>query len=283
MISESLLQRDRLGRFARGHTPWNKGAYSILPDLAPSEDIAYILGVVYGDGYTTYHRGAWQTGLHTASKDFAESFRKALAKIGLHPSRVTEQIELTRVHRKRSTLYRTLCYSNRFAEFINSLSFYQLRLLLNDANLKWAFLRGFFESEGYMRVRERNRTQISFFNTNTELIHFVAELLTYLGFESSLRLNRTPSANWKPCYALNLKGNLNKKREFLFKLNPAIKGVDIPAGRRDNMSNGGPKNGRGGGKGMPGGGGGSKNTCGCGKGGPGGGQGGGRGGGTGRK
>lgn len=232
MIGEGLLEKDRLGRFIKGHTPWNKGGYSILPDLAPSKDMAYILGVVYGDGYTTYHGGAWQIGLHTASRAFAESFRKALVKIGLHPSRVYEYIEPTRVHRIKTTVYRTSCYSNKFAEFINSLSFYQLSLLLNKESLKWAFLRGFFESEGYARVREQNRTEIAFSNTNRELTQFVAELLTHLGFGSNLRVQKTPSPKWRPCYILTVKGSLSEKRDFIFKLNPLIKGVDVPTGRR---------------------------------------------------
>lgn len=216
-------------RFEKGHIPWCKGKYLVNPDLTMSDDLAYILGVCFSDGYVTFHSNsrAWYVGLHVKEKAFANSFREALIRINLHPSRIRESTETSRVNKIKSTFYRVTAWSNKFCEFVKPLDISSLyEQLIRDRDYTLAFLRGCFESEGSARDRKGHGVEVvAFCNTNTNLIDLVSNLLEGIGYSFSVTKEEHEEENWKTLYSIRLLGNSKTKKKFLYQLNPIIKMV----------------------------------------------------------
>ena len=214
-------------RFKRGHIPWSKGKYLVNPDLTMSDDLAYILGVYFGDGYLTFHTGSWLIGLHVKEKIFAESFREAMLGIGLHPSRILKSKETSRVNKIKSTYYRTIAYSNKLCNFIKTIDISSLYdILTKKERLVLSFLRGCFESEGSARNRKGHGVVVEVFcNTNTNLIGLVCKLLKWLGYSFSIGKQQPQEEKWNTLYRISLHGNSTTKKKFLYLLNPIIKMV----------------------------------------------------------
>lgn len=212
-------------RFKRGCTSWCKGKYFVNPDLTMSDDLAYILGVYVSDGYLTFSTGSWLMGLHVTEKIFAESFRGAMLRIGLHPSRICETNETPRG--KMTTYYRTVARSNKLHDFIETLDMSSLyNMLTEKESFGLQFLRGCFESEGSARNRKGHGVEIVLFsNTNTNLVDLVSNLLEWLGRPFSVTKEERGEKGHKTLYRIYIHGDSKTKKKFLCLLNPVIKMV----------------------------------------------------------
>lgn len=246
-----VVNRDTLGRFIkgfhaclsaefkRGHIPWIEGKHHngktkqrlsmasrgnhhalINPNLEMSETLAYILGVIYGDGYFQFLKGSWKVGLHVSEIEFAKSFREALSQIGLRPSKIMSSPS----DYGMKQYYRVEAYSKAFYDFYDSLSLSELKdKLLLSQNLTWAFLRGLYESEGTKLYRGKHSLNVmALYNTNHKLIQLAEVLLNHLGFPYAVVI-RKPYGNRKSLYGLALRSSSQRKEEFLRLLNPCIK------------------------------------------------------------
>jgi len=77
----------------------------------PGPAQAYILGVLFGDGYVFVQhkpssgKRSYQTGLHVKDKAFADEFAKALRKIGLNPWIYTDRKGFYYVHATSANFY----------------------------------------------------------------------------------------------------------------------------------------------------------------------------------
>lgn len=240
--------RDSLGRFKKGYIPWIKGKHqtaeakrklalaskgnhhrAVKPNLEMSDSLAYIAGVIYGDGYLQYNKGTWIIGLHVSKLEFAESFRNALIKIGLKPSRIRTSLECSEFSKVAKQRYRVITYSYRFHDFFQSLSLDELKnKLCIKQSLIWAFLRGFYESEGTRLYRKGHGLRVVVaHNTNYKLIQLAGDLLTHLGFSYSVFIRKAYD-NRKPLYRLILGGPKHGTKEnFLKSLAPCIKRCPI--------------------------------------------------------
>lgn len=165
-----------------------------------TEELAYILGVLKGDGSvsTTYRIELTQT-----KREFAESFKLVLEKIGFSTKIRTKAPPRFAKKPQFSIQVR----SKDFANWYHALSLAKIKeLVKQNPQFIVAFIRGFYESEGYARTRQtfywRQRahtkykfkkyvkkdpsrkwqTTISFHNSNQELLRMVQKLLAELGF-----------------------------------------------------------------------------------------------------
>ncbi len=173
-------------------------------DLNPSPNLAYILGVLYGDGtvFKYYHKrdGNYRFGisLQVTQKKFALSFKQALEKLGFKPRFSFYP------PRKRHTVEQ---YSEEFYHWFKALSPDGLRDLLNDNFCAREFIRGFYESEGCLsterykqrcrykdKIYEYKRTgcSLSMTNTNLEILTLVKNCLTKLGLSFRMSIRRCP-------------------------------------------------------------------------------------------
>lgn len=161
----------------------------INPCLTPSRNLAYILGVIKGDGYV-YLRKGHQHGiarLKQTRAGFAESFEIALRKIGLHPHTFTYQIKTTNFSNHPKPIFDTYASSFKFVQWYKQLSLEDIESILGDnPEFIKAFIKGFYESEGCDYIRKRQNHQVwdlKMYGKNKELIDFVEHLLIGLGFD----------------------------------------------------------------------------------------------------
>jgi len=136
-----------------------------------NEDLAYILGVIKGDGYwrkrITPKRTSAQIGLEVKNLDFAKEFEKRLKKwSGIQP----------KFWEKNGKFYVAL-YS---IDAVNAAQRISLRKISNSSKkVKANFLRGLYDSEGGVAGTNLDKRQfacrwIHFSNSNKETILIVS-------------------------------------------------------------------------------------------------------------
>ncbi len=145
-----------------------------------SAELAYVLGVIEGDGYIGFGKfngsiTKGHLGLEVKDKDFALYFENQLEK--------WSGLKISFRARNNSDRFVVTLYSLRAAQFIND---FDLNLLINaEDKIKTNFLKGLFDSEGNVSGSNLKTPRIAtrfigFFNNNLELIYLVKKLLESL-------------------------------------------------------------------------------------------------------
>lgn len=202
------------------------------PNLSPTAELIYILGVLKGDGYV-YKRGrANVIELTIKSEEFANSFASALRKIGLAPSLWIRSIK----RYENYQVYVVTAISKKFVEWYNNVSLMQIKGIIGkNKESAAAFVRGFYESEGSYFVDPRDGTPaICICNTNKFLLLFVKDLISLLGYDLNMNDAR-PTSTGKPFYRLRKSGRTIP--ELVDKIKPCIKAMpsnvdQVPTGGR---------------------------------------------------
>ena len=157
---------------------------SRLLNLESSESLAYILGVIEGDGGVQAYKkkGHYSINLGVIDKDFICEFKKHLKKIGF----INFQ-ECKIKHENKKDIYRLIVYSRYFYDWYVSLNKYEdyKKLLGNCKKYMCAFIKGMFDSEGsvvlqYGKKRQIRSGRIQITNTDRELIDLVCYFLDKL-------------------------------------------------------------------------------------------------------
>jgi intein-encoded DNA endonuclease-like protein len=179
---EIRLSKSTISEWVRGlHSPYNGRRIPSLEMLIPSEDLAYVIGVVCGDGSAHEKRrirkGYNRVVIHLEAKDreFVEEFAIRISRVlNRSPPKVTVNSRgLYYVEVGDRTLYELLKKPidiEKIREYIE-----------HCERCMEMFLRGFFDSEGC--VGEDG--QISLTNSNYELLLYVQELLKRFGVETT--------------------------------------------------------------------------------------------------
>jgi intein-encoded DNA endonuclease-like protein len=177
------LSKSHISYWLRGvHSPYNGRRIPSLELLEPSEELAYMIGVVLGDGYAYRKRRAIKgyrdvvVGLKAMDREFVEEFAKCLAKVlgrkQIRP-RFRDDVGKYVVEVGSKTLYELLKKPvdlDRLKKYIE-----------HCKRCVAAFLRGFADSEGSVN----KRGYICIYNTDQRLLIYVKELLRRLGIEST--------------------------------------------------------------------------------------------------
>ncbi len=176
------VSRVTVMRWCKGlHDPRNR---LNLVRLEPSPELAYIIGVIFGDGSVSFRKSGrsynYRIRLKVVDKEFAEEFYECLRSIGLKPS--------FRLERDRTRCDRWCVEANGklLYEFLK-----QPKEKLFDVARQFPteFLRGFFDSEGCVYWNERRkRLLITASNYDLELLQFVQKLLASLNIHSKIYL-----------------------------------------------------------------------------------------------
>jgi intein-encoded DNA endonuclease-like protein len=150
--------------------------------LKPSEELAYVIGVKVGDGYTYRRKHAIKyynnvkIGLKARDREFVEEFGRCLAKVlGRRQirRRFRDDVEKYVVEVKSKTLYELLRKPldlDRLKKYIE-----------HCERCMAAFLRGFADSEGSVK----KSGYIFILNTDLRLLTYIMDLLRRLGIEST--------------------------------------------------------------------------------------------------
>jgi len=189
-------------------------------DSTPTPELAYVLGVIFGDGCVTCYRkrNSYRIYLRCTDKEFAESFRCALKSIGLRPSSV--RLAKPRTEKKKA-VWRVEAQSKLFYEWFRTLNFDELKLFFMTKEQKREFIRGFYESEGclYKGSSGKRNWYINICNTNGDLIELVRSILADLGFLFPVGISRR--AGRKPLYIIRT-GRFDSVVRFLQEIKPCI-------------------------------------------------------------
>jgi intein-encoded DNA endonuclease-like protein len=117
------LSKSHISYWLRGvHSPYNGRRIPSLELLEPSEELAYMIGVVLGDGYAYRKRRAIKgyrdvvVGLKAMDREFVEEFARCLAKVlgrkQIRP-RFRDDVGKYVVEVKSKTLYELLTKTSR--------------------------------------------------------------------------------------------------------------------------------------------------------------------------
>lgn len=190
------------------------------PNLDFSENLAYILGVLKGDGWVNKNKWNYRICLRVTEPNFVESFAESLKQIGLNP-----EINLRKLpnpnHRDQYCLEAN---SKEFYNWYKGLTLNDIRALI-DRNTEYAiaFLRGFYESEGNISKASKNSYRLAIYNSDKELIEFVKQLISNLKIPTSLYSTKRDGK--KREYTIRILGRAQNIKRFLSLINPIIKGA----------------------------------------------------------
>lgn len=157
-----------------------------------TSELAYILGVMAGDGYLNieHPKRIW---LGVKDKDFALHFKNILEKwSGLKAKMYKyKNSEFATIKFLQGFHWEVMLNSSRAVEFLKPFDIFRLKnkavenirvYLKDNYECKIKFIEGFFDSEG--SIRDYNRIALD--NKNKDLIRYVSELLNELDIEHKL-------------------------------------------------------------------------------------------------
>ncbi len=147
-------------------------------ELKPSRELAYVLGVMKGDGSRTSYKpqGKEEIRLSVRDADFASHFNGAIAQV-LERERPNKVRLEAREDKDGAVFFRVRYSSIQLAEFLDrNLSSTRQFVEVHPAD----YLRGFFDSDGSSTPNiERGRLYLRILgsNTNLETLNYVKKLL----------------------------------------------------------------------------------------------------------
>jgi len=207
-------------------------------NLNPSPELAYILGVIVGDGcvgeYTIKSGGKtkkrYPVKLAVADYEFAKSFARALKKIGLHPHMWREK-NVRKGRENEQRLWHTEANSKTFVRFFLSLKsdWEEFEKFVRSCPKgKEMFLRGFYESEGHHGVYTYHRgngiqhvRELNFTNTNPNLVKITITFLRELAFHPYTTIHKREHLGRKDKTTIRLPPR--EHRRFLALISPVVK------------------------------------------------------------
>ncbi len=203
--------RLKMTDYAKVHPNWNKSkGPKIFANLAPSQDMSYLLGVLKGDGYVTKSGYQYHVCLQSISKNFVSSFETSLKNIGLHPCKI---------YRDGRGIYHSVACSLQFVDFYKNLKLRDLKQLI--IGYQRHFIRGLYESEGSLFIKgQTNKFELVIVNSDLELLQIVKRYLFYKNIGSHIG-KRGVTVNYLQMYLLRI--YINDIQNFLDLINPCIK------------------------------------------------------------
>jgi len=141
-------------------------------DTTPSAELAYVVGVILGDGNVQKDQRHYDVRLITKDEEFALEFKKNLSKL-LRGGKI-------RLYRRRdkrpgrSPLWVVEACSKALYDYIRALSPYSLREL--SFAYPSEFLRGFFDSEGGVYIIKGRWGMVYADNTDKRLLELVCQV-----------------------------------------------------------------------------------------------------------
>lgn len=181
------IAQEKNKRYLTG-SGWNR---KTLPEVAKklSADLAYICGVILGDGYIDKRSGIE---LLVKDKDFAEIFALYLRRWSTLAPKIYKY------------KYFVACLNSRevakfFIEDLNKLVNQILKI--RDERTICMFLRGLFDSEGSaLYDKKRGIARVSMRITNKKIAKYTRYLLAKIGISSNFYIKKRKMKQWKTCY-----------------------------------------------------------------------------------
>ena len=194
----------------------------LKPNLEMTENLAYLIGLLKGDGYVCCNGRTYRICLDNTNFTIANNCKKSLKEIGLNPF-IYEIVPSNGIGKQKQ--YRVLASSKEFYKWYKKLTCKKLRKLLTTNKKIFGFLRGFYEAEGSIS-KSRNSITISIYNTDMRLISLIKFLLEKINLNFHLngpyKNNRLGGYNSKLLYRVQTT-NKNEVINFLNLVKPSAK------------------------------------------------------------
>lgn len=181
---------------------------NLIPkSLKLNEDLAYILGVLAGDGYMDYNdkRRTHSIGLSAIDKEFVEKFRETL--FNFFKIRSSQEFRKSRREKWNDQYVTRLC-SKEACDFINSIGQFKKGnwlvpdMIKNaDTEIKSAFIKGFFDSEGEI---DKQIGRVGATSINLEGLEEIKKILESMGIRNTIIKRKDIRPNTHQKYVLRI-------------------------------------------------------------------------------
>lgn len=181
--------------------PFEEVIINKIPEVSKilTTEKAYILGVLCGDGYIRIqqHSHGYLVGLNVCDEDFADEFKNCLKKVyELVPSKNLKKMRPTNVCNNPKQQYVINLTSKLVIQDLlkYSPSFktkeWKIPEQIKNSNLEFksAFLRGFFDSEGTIRLKKKGHAYLQICSGNNDSLLDLKKLLLD-NFNINLKIN----------------------------------------------------------------------------------------------
>jgi len=217
-----------------------------------SDSLAYIYGVLIGDGYIEKSKRTYRIVLSVTDRDFANEFICKLKEwTGMEPKLIERNVTYDHTTKwgnrivGKSHYYVVRLNSKQVVEFLNSKGSFRTYNWnvpkdiknCNRRKIICSFLRGLFDSDGYVAFSKRTRfVGIQIFNTGG--LKEVQELLRRIGIKSRIKQNTTQKLKNMhflitsdrqslEIFSTKISFSIKRKRESLKKLLQSYSGREV--------------------------------------------------------
>lgn len=172
-----------------------RGCKSI--NMPSKEDLAYLVGVLAGDGSIS---DGYTYRLSAVDIDFVDNVANMLGKI----SKICRYVE-SRREANWNTLYVVVLCRKLFVDFVRDISFSDL-----SRRGKVRFINGFVDSEGYVSDGRRTYPRIIISNLDRELL---SEILDFLNTDFGIGCRLFPKSDNGQCSCISI-GTMDGLKKF---------------------------------------------------------------------
>lgn len=170
-----------------------------------NEDLAWLLGVMCGDGcLEKYRKCHYRISLSTINKNFGKTFVEKINKI----FQLNEKFNSKIFTNNNSRYYKVQIEGKHLYNFFKKFGTFGCfewkvpeQILNSDIKIKQSFLRGYYDSEGYFNICRKVYKRIRVVSVNKNGLRGISELLTINGIKVNL-------IKEKNCYSLSIYKNI---------------------------------------------------------------------------
>jgi len=219
-----------IGWIHKNKRPYEEVLIKKIPEESKilTEEKAYILGVLCGDGYLTFQKekSRYLIGLDVCDEDFADEFRRCLKEVyGLLPSKILRNRRVTNFSKNPKLMYCIYLTSKlvvedllRYSKSFKTKEWTVPEEILNSSiEIKSAFLRGLFDSEGTIIDLSKGRAILQLCSGNDKSLLVIKDiLLNDFGVNTKIDFNNNKVMQLRTYRYENIK-NFSDKIGFTIK------------------------------------------------------------------
>lgn len=172
-------------------------------DLSPSSELSYVIGAMLGDGWLNRCKKNHYVCLTAKDEEFVKHFAHCMTIILGSECRVW--IDKNGFYNARST-------SKMLFEYLQGKNIDNFIDIISERPTD--FIRGFFDAEGNVRIRngKKKGSEITLTNTNFHYLEVIKYILSsILSISSTITLQKREHPGWKDCYKLSIRANSQKR------------------------------------------------------------------------
>jgi len=203
-LKDSERVRNVLRHYGIERRGTNEGRL-IIVDLAPSPELAYVLGVMKGDG-SVLGKGTIKLG--SIDRIFVDEFEVKLKKIGFNTC--YSFWKKSALNSKHKDIHFMQANSIQFVNWYKAQTLEDIQRFLQIPEMQLEFVRGFYESEGHHLKNPETTRCLDFANSNPKLLHLIKVSLEKYGIRSRLYgpYQNKKYPHYKPMYQLSIPNSM---------------------------------------------------------------------------